>query len=250
MVVVPLAPGDRRRRPALSRAPGFRRAPVSGLPRFGAVVLVTGNAVVPTPGRQASGSVRRGLQGDRRGVSRFEWGREQGGQVDVLRTDAVGGIEPRVETSPWTFVAASELPTPAPAGGRRPHRLPPVRPPARPRCGHRPRDLSAPRRSPASSPTRMRARSFIPACSSTSRVPGNRGLRTAWSRCRGTSCGSTTRSSRTRSRTTSPFLGVRDLYPVQRLPLTDGANPPRGSWSTRSTGGSHGAVMAAPDRGP
>ena len=35
-------------------------------------------------------------------------------------------------------------------------------------------------------------------------------------------------SSRIRIEPTSPFLGVHDLYPVQRLPLTDGTNPPAG----------------------
>ena len=32
----------------------------------------------------------------------------------MLRSDVVGDVQPRIPTSPWTFLAASELPAPHP----------------------------------------------------------------------------------------------------------------------------------------
>ena len=45
----------------------------------------------------------------------------------------------------------------------------------------------------------------------------------------------------------SPFLGVHDLYPVQRLPLTDGTNPPAGVVVYEIERRITGAETVAPD---
>ena len=45
---------------------------------------------------------------------------------------------------------------------------------------------------------------------------------------------------------TSPFLGIEDLYPVQRLPLTDGVDPPAGVVVDEVERRVAGAIAVAP----
>ena len=46
------------------------------------------------------------------GELELEWGRTRDGRVMHVGAGAVGGINTRIATAPWTFVAASELPAP------------------------------------------------------------------------------------------------------------------------------------------
>ena len=152
---------------------------------------------------------------------------EKGAQVDVLRTDTVGGIEPRVETSPWTFVAASELPAPHPNADVVRLSVPQTAAPQAPVAVTAPvayrtetlsRLLAAPGASTLIHPALLL---YFPCARQPKLADGVVAVPRyfVWF---------DHPFQPHPFEPTSPFLGVRDLYPVQRVPLTDGTNPPSG----------------------
>jgi hypothetical protein len=165
-----------------------------------------------------------GLSG---GPLELQWGRRQGDDFEVLESDLLGDVQPRIETSPWTFIAASELPSPHPDAEV-------VRIVVTP--------STAPR-----APVAVTA----PVTYATTRLSGLLGAPAARTLVHPNlllylPCATQPRLADGRVEVpgyfvwfdhpyephpfeaASPFLGVHDLYPVQRLPLTDGSNPPPG----------------------
>jgi hypothetical protein len=165
-----------------------------------------------------------GLSG---GPLELQWGRRQGGDFEILESDLVGDVQPRIETSPWTFIAASELPAPHPDAEV-------VRIVVTP--------STAPR-----APVAVTA----PVTYATTRLAGLLGAPAARTLVHPNlllylPCATQPQLADGRVdvpayfvwfdhpyqphpfEAASPFLGVHDLYPVQRLPLTDGPNPPPG----------------------
>ena len=155
--------------------------------------------------------------GCRRGAIELQWGRRNGAEVDVLRSDVVGDVQPRIPTSPWTFLAASELRT-ASAGEF-------VRIAASPSTVPRvPVAVTAPVTYDTEQPlTPVRAEDSTlvhPICAVPPVCRQPRSLRVSW-RYRAISLVRRRLPARIRTRTPVPSSD-RDLYPVQRLPLTDG----------------------------
>ena len=222
--------------------------PLRGVPRF-----ELSSSSPATPWFRLPADKRLGLfvAGSRvtDGELELEWGIEQAGQVDPLRSDPVVGIEPRVATTPWTFVAASELPAPD-------SRANVVR-------------IATPRSTIPRAPVAVTA----PVTYSTERLSGLLGDQSAdalvhpslllYFPCAGQPRLAEGVVEAPRYfvwfdhgfqphpyEATSPFLGIHDLYPVQRVPLTDGTNPPPEVVVYEIDRRIPGAVMAAPDRGP
>jgi hypothetical protein len=161
------------------------------------------------------------------GPLELQWGRRQGDDFEVLESDLIQDVQPRIETSPWTFLAASELPSPHPDAEV-------VRIAVAP--------SSAPRAPVAvTSPVTYGTTRL-------SRLIGRPGARTLVhpNLLLYLPCATQPRLANGRVEVpayfvwfdhpylphpfeaTSPFLGIQDLYAVQRLPLTDGPNPPPG----------------------
>jgi hypothetical protein len=201
------------------------RAPVTGLPRFG---LSPSSATpwfrLPGDGRLGLFVVGSGVAG---GALQLDWGRQRDGRVDVLRSDVVGEIGARVETVPWTFVAASELPAPHPQADAVRIAAPPSVTPRAPVAVTAPVTYQTERLSRllgdrigaalihpalflyfpcARQPTLAKGIVEVPRYFVWFDHPFKPDP----------------------YEPTSPFLGVHDLYPVERLPLTDGPDPPAG----------------------
>ena len=218
-------------------------APLMGVPRF-----ELSSASPATPWFRLPADRRVGLfvADARAGELALEAGRLRNGQVDILRSDAVSPVGTTVETSPWTFVAASELPAPRPGRERRPDRYAPVWIPRAPVA--------------VTGPVTYR----------TERLARLLGDRAAGSLIHPNlllyfPCASQPRLAEGIVEVpryfvwfdhpfqphpfepTSPFLGVHDLYAVQRLPLTDGTDPPPGVVVYEVDRRIPGAVEAAPD---
>ena len=92
--------------------------PVPGLERFELSSSTTETPWFAIPPERRLGLFVAG-SGVGGGPIELQWGRRNGAEVDVLRSDVVGDVQPRIPTSPWTFLAASELPAPHPLGGSR-----------------------------------------------------------------------------------------------------------------------------------
>ena len=91
------------RRRALRRPPSWiPAAPVTGLPRFELSSSSSDDTVVPAAARQdAFGLFVAGLRRDwRRSLNSSGDGRTERAPIDLVRTDTVREIEPRIETSP------------------------------------------------------------------------------------------------------------------------------------------------------
>ena len=177
----------------------------------------------------------------------LDWGREDGkARVDELRTDTFGDVVPRIETTPWTFVAASELPVPAPGANV-------VRITTTP--------STVPR-----APLAVTAPVAYGAAPLSHLLGGHEGSALIhpalflYFPCarQPTLAGGVVEVPRYfvwfdngfqphPYEPTSPFLGVHDLYAVQRVPLTDGPNPPAGVVSSRSNGGSLAGKCSRPN---
>ena len=219
---LPAIDGDRSAEPGTAVTP----SPVPGLPRS---ELSSSSPEAPWYRIPADRRLGVFVAGSRvtDGELALQWGREQGGQVDVLRTDAVGAIEPRVETSPWTFVAASELPPPHPLADVVRVALPlsaasgasvAVTAPVTYRTETLSRLISDPDARTLVHPALLL---YFPCARQPRLADGMVEVPRyfVWF---------DHPYQPHPFEETSPFLGVRDLYPVQRLPLTDGANPPAG----------------------
>ena len=200
-------------------------APVEGLHRF-----ELSNSSPATPWFGLPADRRLGLFVAGAGVSggslELQWGRLKGGDVEVLRSDVVGDIQPRIETGPWTFVAASELPPPHPLAELVRIATPQSTVPGAPIAVSAPVTYATGRLSRL---IREEARTLIHP-NLMLYVPCARQPRLAdgiveppryfvWF---------DDPFQPLPFEATSPFLGVHDLYSVQRLPLTDGLNPPLG----------------------
>jgi len=158
----------------------------------------------------------------------LDWGRQDGkARVDEVRADPVGDVVPRIETTPWTFVAASELPVPAPGADVVRMTTTPSTVPRAPLAVTAPVDyeaaplshlLAGPEASVLIHPALFL---YFPCARQPTLADGvvevpryflwfDNGFQPH------------------PYEPTSPFLGVHDLYSVQRVPLTDGLNPPSG----------------------
>jgi cell wall arabinan synthesis protein len=219
---LPAVDGDSPAEPGSSVPP----SPVSDLPRS-----ELSTSAPETPWYRLPADRRLGLfvagSSVTGGEVALQWGRDQGGQIDVLRTDAVGAIEPRVETSPWTFVAASELPPPHPLAEVVRVALPASAAPSAPVAVTAPvtyrtetlsRLISDPDARTLVHPALLL---YVPCARQPKLADGVVEVPRyfVWF---------DHPYQPHPFEPTSPFLGVHDLYPVQRLPLTDGTNPPAG----------------------
>ena len=95
-------------------------SPISGLARF--ELGTDGRAATPWFRLPANGRFGVFVAGSDTPSERLEveWGAQKDDGVTSLEAAPVTGVQPRIETIPWTFLAASELPprsrTPTPSG--------------------------------------------------------------------------------------------------------------------------------------
>ena len=185
------------------------RAPWFELPRRTALGLFVAGSAVPSEALQV------------------EWGRIRPSGVARVETEDIAGVEPRVASAPWTFVAASELPSPPAEANAvrirlRASDVPPasfaVSAPVSYRSG---RLSTVLRQRETTSLIHPSLLLYFPCARQANIVAGVAEAPTlfVWF---------DHPFQPHPFEPTSPFLGVRDLYSVQRLPLTDGPNPPAG----------------------
>jgi hypothetical protein len=161
------------------------------------------------------------------GLLELQWGRRQGDNFEVLESDVLGDVQPRIETSPWTFLAASELPSPHPDAEVVRIAVPLATPPRAPVAVTAPVTYATTtlsnltRRTQARTLVHPNLLLYLP-CATQPRLADGRVEVPAdfvWF---------DNPYFPQPFEATSPFLGIHDLYAVQRLPLTDGPNPPPG----------------------
>ena len=184
--------------------------------------------------------------GIRPGSLALQWGRARTGSIEVLGSDGVGGLAPRIASAPWTFVAASELPRPDPRATVVRLAVPQAGAPGAPIGVTAPVTYRTERLADAleeqSSPTLVHPTLvlYFPCA----RQPA---LRSGAVEVPRYFVWFDQPFQPHPYEATSPFAGVHDLFAVQRVPLADSARPPAGVVVYEVDRRVPGGAVAAPD---